>query len=232
MSILSVVRYQLRPEKSAVWEGAVAKIAKRAGEKKDRLHWGCAQVAGGELGAFQIVIPAESFAEAAGRETPAALIGRLFDAKEAERLVADSSSAITGLSSAILRERPELGYASEETRRQPVAAVVTRMIVRPGHRDACEELLRKIAEAIPKTDDIRRFRVYQPLVGDLRLLAAVRPIFALAELDEATSVEELLHQAFGMAEGGLVFRAGLEGAEALTSELLLMRPDLSHAAMI
>ena len=72
MSILSVVRYQLRPEKSAVWEGAVAKIAKRAGEKKDRLHWGCAQVAGGELGAFQIVIPAESFAEAAGRETPAA----------------------------------------------------------------------------------------------------------------------------------------------------------------
>jgi hypothetical protein len=230
MSIVSVLRCQIRPKKLARWEARVGQIAERARERSEPLRWRCAQVVAGELGSFQITVSAGSVAEAAARETPQALVGRLFDADEAESILKDARSAIGSVTSAILSDRPDLSHPGETETEQPVAAIVTRMVVRPGYRDACEELLRKLAEAIAKTDDARRFEVYQPLIGDLRLLAAVRPVFDLAELDRTTSVEELINQAFGIGEGGLVFRAGLEGSESLTSELLLMRPDLSHPA--
>jgi hypothetical protein len=206
----------------------LAAIAKRADEKNDPTLYGCWQVHGGEQGVYDIVLPSESFSEAASREPAPALIHRLFGDQDGPRIMEQTSGAIESAESMILRDRPELSYPSDHDPSHMIAAVVTQLEMRPGHREACEELVRKVAEAIPKTDDIRRFTAMQPLIGDMRRLYAVRSIFDWKELDTATPIEQLLNQAFGIAEGGLVFRAAGEGLESLTSELLVRRQDLSR----
>jgi hypothetical protein len=228
MSITTVIRYQIRPDKLIVWENALTEIATRAEEESDPLSYTCLQVQGGPLGRFYITLDDDSLADAAARQPAPALIARLFEEGEARRIVQETSSAIEAAESIILRDRPELSYSADQESRPLQAAWVTTMVVAPGHRDACEELLRKVAEAIPKTDDVRRFTAYQPMIGDMREMIAVRPVYELAELDQVVPVEELLNQAFGSAEGGLIFRAAMEGVEQLTSELLLMRRDLSR----
>jgi len=229
MSILNVIRYQIRPEKTLEWEGAIAEVTARANERNDPLLWNTLQIMAGKIGAYVIAIPSESFGAAVGMERADALVARLFESADAERLLVAVTSAIQSVERVILRDRPELGYPAEDDAGEMRAAVVTRAVVRPGHREACEELFRKVAEAIPKTDDVRRFTTYQPLVGDLRELATARPIRELTELDQATPVEGLLNQAFGAAEGGLIFRQGIEGFESLTSEVLSVRTDLSRS---
>jgi hypothetical protein len=228
MAINTVVRYRIRPDRIPVWESALADITKRANEANDAVHYFCAQIQGGELGGYDIVLPGETVAEAASRDPAPALIARLFDSEEAARIMADTSGSILGAESSILRDRPELAYPEDEGRSDLLAAVVTTAIVRPGHREAVEELFRKVAEAIPKTGDARRFSAWQPLIGDMRALYAVRPVHEWSDLDEVGTVDGLLDQAFGAAEGGLIFRAAGEGLESLTSELLLLRPDLSR----
>ncbi|MBW2269450.1 MAG: hypothetical protein JRH16_12815 [Deltaproteobacteria bacterium] len=59
-------------------------------------------------------------------------------------------------------------------------AVVTTARVRPGHTEACEELIRKIAEAIPKLDDPARISTFQSIVGDLHTYWVVRPLHELS----------------------------------------------------
>ncbi|MBW2695404.1 MAG: hypothetical protein JRE70_02955 [Deltaproteobacteria bacterium] len=228
MAINTVVRYRVRPDRIPVWESALGDIAKRAQEESEPIRYFCAQVQGGELGCYDIVLPGESVAEAASRDPAPALIARLFDSKEAMRIMADTSGSILGAESSILRDRPELAYPDDEGRSDLLAAVVTTAIVRPGHREPVEELFRKVAEAIPKTGESRRFTAWQPLIGDLRALYAVRPVRAWSELNEVGPLDDLLNQAFGAAEGGLIFRAAGEGLESLTSELVVLRPELSR----
>jgi hypothetical protein len=228
MSINTVVRYRIRPDRIPAWENALADIAKRAHEESDPIRYLCAQVQGGELSSYDIVLPGETVSEAATREPAPALIARLFNSKEAARVMADTSGSILSAQSTILRDRPELGYPDEAGGGEMAAAVVTTAVVRPGHQEAVEELFRKVAEAIPKTGDVRRFSTWQPLIGDMRALHAVRPVRAFADLDQIGPIDELLVQAFGPAEGGLVYRAAGEGLESLTSQLMVLRADLSR----
>lgn len=228
MSITTVVRYQIRPDKLVAWQSALAEIATRAEEKSDPLEYLCLQVQGGPLGAFYVSLAGESMAEAAAREPAPALIARLFDAADAERVLATTTAAIESAESVMLQDRPDLSYPADQESRTMLAGVATTLVVSPGHRDTCEELLRKVAEAIPKIDDVRRFTAYQPLIGNLREFVAFRPIYDLTELDQALPVEQLLNQAFGPAEGGLIFRGAMEGIESLQSELLTPRWDLSR----
>jgi hypothetical protein len=85
-----------------------------------------------------------------------------------------------------------------------------------------------IAEAIPKTEDIRRFTAWQPVMGDLRGIFTLRPVYDLDELDAVGPVSELLVAAFGMESGRRIYREGLESIEQMESRLLLVREDLSH----
>jgi hypothetical protein len=228
MSITTVARYQIKPDKTLDFESGLLEISNRANEANDPLIWTTAQIVGGELGAYDIVVPHESLSEASSADNPQVLVGRLFDADRAQSLMTTISASIESVNLSIVRDRPELSYPSEAGPGEMIAAVITQAITRPGHRLAAEELMRKVAEAIPKTDDIRRFTCYQPLIGNLRELAAVRPVYDWAELDQATPVEELLNQAFGTSEGGLIFRQGMEAFESLESELARVRRDLSR----
>jgi hypothetical protein len=228
MSILTVARYHIKPDKIMDFENGLLEVTNRANEAEDPLFWTTAQVVGGPMGAYDLVLPRETMAEAGSAETAPVLVARLFDASRAQEILATLGSAIASVESSIIHDRPELSYPSEREPGQMLAAVVTQAIMRPGHRDAAEELMRKVAEAIPKTGDVRRFTCYQPLIGNLRELAAVRPVYEWSQLDEATPVDELLNQAFGAGEGGLVFRQGMEAFESLQSELARVRRDLSR----
>jgi hypothetical protein len=166
-------------------------------------------------------------AEAAGRDDVPTLLLRLYGEKKGAERLAEASECIAAAESMILRDRPDLSYPADEGT-LPTALVVTRITVLPGQQDACEELIRKIAEAVPKTDDPRRFTTWQALVGDLRTLGSVRSVAELEELDAALPPAELLEQAFGPAEGGLIYRAGLEAIEDIRAELCVPRPELSH----
>jgi hypothetical protein len=228
MPIMTAVRYAVRPGQLAVFESQVARVAEAASQTQDPPFWTCGQVAGGELGSFIIAMWSESVAEAVEREDAAALVARLFEEDEAIELMQRVGRSLESVSSTIMRDAPALSYSEEREAEIPIAAVVNRIAVRPGHLEACEELIRKVAEAVPKTGDIRRFTTYQPIIGDLQTRVTVRPILDLTELDETLPLEELLADAFGAAEGGLIYRAGLESMQRVRSELVRLRPDLSN----
>ncbi len=50
----------------------------------------------------------------------------------------------------------------------------------------------------------------------------------LSEFDDQLLVPDLLNKAFGTAEGGLIFRSGLEAIESLRREIVRHREDLSN----
>jgi hypothetical protein len=214
-------------DKQAEWLEQMAETAARAREQDEAIRWNTSQVAGGELGCFYVGLQSESLAEAAGRDDVPALLGRLFGEEKGAKRLAHAAACLASAETMMLRDRPDLSYPAEEGA-VPAALVVTRITVRPGQQDACEELLRKIAEAVPKTGDPRRFTTWQPLIGDLRTVGSVRSVGHLDELDQVLPPPELLEQAFGPAEGGLIYRAGLEAIEDIRAELCLPRPELSN----
>ena len=128
----------------------------------------------------------------------------------------------------ISRERPDLSCPPDRRDRGYPAAIVTVLRARPGRQEACEELIRKLAEAIPKVGDPARLVAFQTLVGDLAQYWTVRPLQNLGELDRQALPADLLNQAFGAAEGGLIFRSGLEAIDDVRREIVLYREDLSN----
>lgn len=227
MPILTVSRYSVRMDKQRQWLEQLAETAARAREQDESIHWNVSQVTGGELGAFYVGLQSETVAEAAGRDDVPTLLLRLYGEKKGAERLAEASECIAAAETMILRDRPDLSYPADEGA-IPAALLVTRITVRPGQQEACEELIRKIAEAVPKTEDPRRFTTWQALVGDLRTLGSVRSVAELGELDAALPPAALLEKAFGAAEGGLIYRAGLEAIEDIRAELCIPRPELSH----
>jgi hypothetical protein len=125
-------------------------------------------------------------------------------------------------------DRPELSYPTEQAARIFPAAVVTQIRARPGRQEALEELIRKIAEAIPKVGDFSRMMAYQVMVGVLADYWTVRPLEDLSELDGQLPPAELLDRAFGAAEGGLIYRTGLEAIEEVKRQIVVYREELSN----
>lgn len=62
----------------------------------------------------------------------------------------------------------------------------------------------------------------------MRQLGSVRPIFDLAQLDQVLPLPRLLSEAFGAAEGGVIYRTGMEAIEEMRTRLLRVRPELSR----
>ena len=98
----------------------------------------------------------------------------------------------------------------------------------PGKQEACEEVIRKVAEAIPKLDDTARLMTFQTVVGNLSEYWTVRPLTDLSKLDDQRTPQDLLIQAFGPAEGGLIYRSGLDAMTRLQRSILVYRPDMSN----
>lgn len=53
-------------------------------------------------------------------------------------------------------------------------------------------------------------------------------IGSLADLDQQKTAPDLLSGAFGPAEGGLIYRSGLDAIDSAEREILILRPDLAN----
>ena len=229
MTLTTVLSVSLIPAKARIYEDGVRRLAERAREQRDAFQWRTYQVVAGQQGVFHFVSQAQDFAELAKRDvTPQALVLRLLGEKEGAKLGEELAGCSAASRYTIARERPDLSYPPDSRTEVLPMSVVTVLRTRPGHHDAAEELLRKIAEAIPKVDDPARLVVYQTLIGDLRTLWTVRPIHSLADLDRQLPPAELLTKAFGAAEGGLISRSGTEALETVQRSINLLRLDLSN----
>lgn len=233
MALTSVLSVMLRPDKARAYQQCVAKIAERARAKKDPFRWTAHQTVGGEVGTIHFVSEAPDWASIGARDaTPELLILRLFGETDGARMLDEMSACTMSARQTTGRDRPDLSYppdTKELARERAPFAVVTTIRARPGQQDACEELIRKIAEAIPKVDDPAHISTYQALIGDLRAYWTVRPLRALGDLDRHAQPSDLLSRAFGAGEGGLVYRTGLEAMESVERSLVILRPDLSNA---
>jgi hypothetical protein len=229
MPLFNVFTVSLRPEKARSYQDGVRKLAERARSKKDAFHWTAHQPIAGELGLLHFVSRVDDWKGLAARDqTPEAFLVRLLGEQEGARLAEELVSCTTAARTTISRDRPDLSYPAEDGAGPAPLAVVTRLRARSGQQDACEELIRKIAEAIPKVDDPARLITRQALTGDLRTYWTIRPLADLAELDRQSVPNDLLVRAFGAGEGGLILRNGLEAMEDVERSIVVLRADLSN----
>ena len=229
MPLSTVFTDRIRPEKAARYREIVQQLAKQAVEKKESFHWTAHETLFGEINTFHYVATSDDFAGIGARGEVGELFARVLGEERGAAHMRESADCIASQEIEISNDRPELSYAPEagSPAERPYASV-TVIRPRPGHLEATEELLRKIAEAIPKVNPEARMLALQPLVGDLSRLWTVRPVAALADLDAQLAPQQLLEQAFGAAEGGLIFRTGLDAIESVQRDIVVYRPEMSN----
>lgn len=228
MPLTSILSVQVRPDRFARYGDLVRDLAEQAVEQDDAFRWTAHQTAFGELGRLFFVSQDPDYAGIAARGTTQELIHRVLGEEEGAKALERMLECVISQQMTVSLDRPELSYPPEQTDRIFPAAVVTQIRARPGGQEALEELIRKIAEAIPKVGDPARIVSHQVMVGMLAGYWTVRPLEDLSELDDQLPPAELLNQAFGAAEGGLIYRTGLEAIEEVTRQIVVYRQDLSN----
>jgi hypothetical protein len=229
MPLIGVNSVAVRPDRVRAFEEGIARLAKRATERKEPWQWTAHQTQIGAVGTFHFVYQADDFASVGKLGTIDGLYRRVLGDAEGEALFGRVNECIQSIEHNLSIDRPDLSYAPEPAApgRFPIA-VTTVVRARPGRIEACEELIRKLAEAIPKAEDTTRLVAHQTVIGDLRVLWTVRPMRDLADFDRQLPGPELLNRAFGPAEGGLIWRAGVEAMEESRRSVVALRPDLSN----
>jgi len=231
MPLSTVFTDFVRPKKAQHYRELVQTLAQQAREKKESFHWTAHETIFGATNSFRYVAVAEDFAGIAARGLVDELFTRVLGEDQAIEHLQKSSQCIVSQEVRISMDRPDLSYAPDQSAPGELPwAVVTALRPRPGHQETCEELLRKIAEAIPKVNPDTRMIAYQTVMGDLGRMFAVRPLASLADLDGQLQPQQLLEQAFGVAEGGLLYRSSLEAIESVERETVLYRPEMSNPA--
>jgi hypothetical protein len=228
MPLTSVLSVQVRPDRFAQYEEQIRDLAANAVKKQDAFRWTAHQTAYGQLGSLHFVCEDTDYAAIAARGDTRELILRVLGDERGAKAMAKLLECTLSQEATISVDRPELSYPPEQADRIFAAGVVTQIRVRPGGQDALEELMRKIAEAIPKIGDSARMVSYQVLVGMMGSYWTVRPLEDLSELDDQLPPAELLDQAFGAAEGGLIYRTGLEAIQEVRRQIVMYRQDLSN----
>jgi hypothetical protein len=229
MSLVNVLSIQIRPGTNRRYEELVGELARKAVAKKERFRWEAHQTILGEAQAYHFVSRCDDFAGFQARGTPAELFERVLGGREAAQFQDRSSELAVATQNNLSLERPDLSHPPDErdATRHPFA-MVTVIRARPGGQEAIEELLRKLAEAIPKVDDPARLVTFQTLIGDLRTVWTVRPMASLSDLDAQRMPNQLLDDAFGRAEGGLFWRSAIDAIESAHRSITVYRPDLSN----
>jgi hypothetical protein len=228
MPLASILSVQVRPDRVVEYEELVRDLAASAVDQGDAFHWTAHQTLYGEVGTLYFVTEDPDFAGVAARGNTQELILRVLGEDEGAKTLASMLECTISQQVTISTDRPELSYPPEQADRIFPAAVVTQIRVRPGGQESLEELIRKISEAIPKVGDSSRIVTYQVMVGMLSEYWTVRSLEDLSELDEQLPTAELLNQAFGAAEGGLIYRAGLEAIDEVKRQIVVYRQDLSN----
>lgn len=229
MPLVNDLSVDVRPEKQRQYLELCNELAERAGKAHESFTWSAFSTQIGQASRMHFVTTAADFAELASRGTPEEMFVRVLGESRAVDWLAEASVCATGQQTEVSVDRPELSYTPSEAEGPPAAAIVTVAQARPGQQESCEELIRKIAEAIPKVNASGRLVTYETVIGQLGRYWTVRPIESLAELDEQLPAPQLLSQAFGAAEGGLIFRSGAEAIERVERSVVVLRPELSNA---
>jgi hypothetical protein len=229
MSLNVVNSVTLRPEEAIEFLQLVGEFASKAKAKKDAQHWEAYRTLFGNNQIVHFTSRGEKFAEIGPRGDIQALWQRVLGEKPGLQHFARTNACIQSAQQTIAIERADLSYSPAASASAPPFALVTAVRARPGQAEALEDLLRKLAEAIPKADDPTRLESYQVLVGELSSYYTVRPLDELADLDEQLPAPELLARAFGQAEGGLIWRSGSAAVEHGERSIVALVPELSNS---
>jgi hypothetical protein len=228
MPLTNVLSIQIRPERTQKYQEMLRELAEKAVAKRDPGHYTTHQTLLGELGWWHFVSQDDDWRRLSERGTAETVVLRVLGEKDGRRWLQESLECAMAARREVSVDRPDLSYPPDDVRPIHPAAVVTAVRVRNGGQEAVEELIRKLAEAIPKVGDEARIITYQTLIGDLSQYWTVRPLADLADLDRQTPPPELLNQAFGAGEGGLIYRNGLEAIELARREVVALHRDLSN----
>lgn len=229
MALTMVNSVTVRSALTRQFEDHVRLLAEHASEKGEAWKWTGHQVLFGDTRTLHFAYEAPDFAALSQLGTVEDLWKRAAGPVRGAELFDRTNECIEAAEHTISIDRPDLSYLpDEQDRTAHPFAVVTTARVRPGHSEACEELIRKLAEAIPKVDDPTRLIAYQSMIGDMHLYWTVRPLRGLEALDDATPPADLLTRAFGPGEGGLLWRTGNEAIQEARREIVAYREDLSN----
>ncbi|MBI4514679.1 MAG: hypothetical protein HY699_02535 [Deltaproteobacteria bacterium] len=207
------------------------RLAEKALAQKEPFEWAAHQVMAGALGTIHFVSERRDWATLSAREPVEVLIRKIMGDTEGAQLFDQLSECVLSERYTIGQERTDLSFPPASPAAVKPFGTVTIVRARPGGQDAVEELIRKVAQAIPLVKDQRRFLAYQTVMGNLRTYWAVVPLGDVAELDAMLSPPELLTRAFG-AEGALIYRNGIDAAESMERQLTILRPELSNGVWV
>jgi len=229
MPLTMVNSVTIRMDRFRQFEECVGELASRAADKKESWHWTGHQALFGDTRTLHFAYSSPDFAGLEQIGTVDELWRRCFGEKRGEEHFAKANACIEESRHTISIDRPDLSYPPEGSDRTayPIALVTTAR-ARPGKTEALEELIRKLAEAIPKVDDPARMLTFQAVVGDIREFWTVRPLESLGDLDRHLPAPELLSGAFGAAEGGLLWRSGNDAVEQVERQILAYREEPSN----
>lgn len=229
MALNTVLSVEVQPAAILRYTAQIQQLAETARKKRETFTWGAYQTLFGERVQLHFVSSAETFGALEARGSVADLVARVLGPSEAPRFLTEVGACVASQRMTVSVDRPDLSYLRGELKPGDArAASVTRIRIRPGAREAFEELLRKLAEAIPKLDDPAQLITRQVVVGNTSEYQAIRPLRQLADLDAQRTPDQLLTQAFGPGEGGLIFRNGGDAIEGIERELVSMRDELSN----
>ncbi len=229
MSLTTVLSVSVRPDRMSAYESGVQRLAQQADEQKEAFEWGAYQVVAGALGTLHFVSSAPDWATFAAREPIEVLVRRILGDTGGAQLLEELGQCIVAERYVIGRDRLDLSCPPPENAAHTAMATVATLQAKPGGEDACEELIRKVAQAIPQVSDPRRMMACQTFIGDPRVYWIVTPLADVADLDRMLPIEELLMKAFG-AEGTLIHRTALAAIERFERHMTMFRPELSHAS--
>ena len=228
MTLVNSDRCRVRPGSIVAFEDAVAHLSKAAVEQDYERPWTAYQTVHGAIGNISFITLHESWQSLGAQAPPATLFQELLGPAEGRKLFAEANACLDEVESIVAVDRPELSYFDVAPERPAAFMQFTQIRARPGAQEECEELIRKVAEAIPKVDDPTRFTAWQTLIGDRLTYGVAFPLSGIGDLDERLSPADLLEKAFGTSEGGLIYRHGREAISELRTSVSVYREDLSN----
>jgi hypothetical protein len=230
MALQIVNSVAVRPDRLVPFRESIQELATAAREGGESWSWIAHQTLFGTSTRLHFASVASDFEQLAERGTIEDLWHRVLGEKRGAGGFQRANECIQSAEQTVAIDRPDLSYEEglDATASYPFA-VVTVATARPGHADAAEELIRKIAEAIPKVGDPARLLAFQSVMGTLNTYWTVRPLRQLRELDHQRPAPELLNQAFGPAEGGLIWRSGMDAVESGRRVIMAAVPELSNS---
>ena len=228
MALVNSDSCRARPGSMIAFEDVIARLSEAAAEQDYERPWTAYQTLHGTIGNISFITLHESWQKLAQQVPPATVFQDLFGPEQGRELFAEANACLDELESIVAVDRPELSYPEAELEGPPAFMQFTQIRARAGAQEECEELIRKVAEAIPKVDDPTRFTAWQTLLGDRQMYGIALPLSGIGDLDWRLSPADLLEKAFGSSEGSLIYRQGRQAISELKTSISVYREDLSN----